>query len=388
MKVYVLFFFLLLCFNLSHSQISFPGPSSPAPPPVVYPPLPSDPVAPILNSTQQIINGVPAAPPSTNPATPVPVAPVVPTPRYEEYQSICRSNEYDIVYFLPDSTKEKRVQLLEEKIKKDPGATKLQLRLLKEYVDQRKIKESEDLLQRLKASKISENEIKTAAAAVFYLKKERKKAKTLLNEILTEQPKNQEALIWLAEMYKSENNYFESSSIYYDLIKDSKVSVEEDLCEVTTLDARYADAEPICLKGLANKNSPYFDIYLGIAAREQQKLKEAANYFSSSLKIKETEMAETCTAEIFYMQKKWSAAEERFQKALKISPKSIRAMTGLAWSYFKDKNRDKALEYFKEACRLDKKQGLEIRKAVKFLIDEKSDLSSKYLDQLQRCSSI
>ena len=373
---------------MSHSQITFPGPSSPAPPPVVYPPLPTDPVAPILNSAQTLINGNPAAPQPTTPINPAPVVPLVPTPKYEEYQSICRSNEYDIIYFLPEVIKEKRLQLIQEKIKKDPTLIKLQLRLLKEYIEQRKVKESEDLLRQLKELKISESEIKIAAAAVSYLKKERKKAKTLLNEVLTEQPKNQEALIWLAEIYKTENNYFESSSIYYDLIKESKVGVEEDLCEATTLDARYADAEPICTKGLRLKKSPFFDIYLGIASREKQNLKEAANYFSASLAIKETEMADTCSAEIFYMQKKWTAAQDMFLKALKISPKSIRAMTGLAWSYFNDKDRDKALDYFKEACHLDKKQGLEMRKAAKVLIDEKSDLSSKYLDQLQRCSSI
>lgn len=384
---------------MSRAQ-NIPSISTPTVPPI-------DPLAPALNSVQPTrpfyppINspagtGSPAA--GTNPAdstNPPPLGtttPSLPTSttssKYEEFQSTCRLNEYDQVAFYPEMIKEKRIQLIQQKINSEPQSVKLKLRLLKEYIAQKKSTEFERVLKELKAGKSTESEMKIASGAVAFAKKERKKAKELLNSVLSTDPKNTIALLWLAEVFYEEGNYFEVTAIYYDLKKNSSEDFQENLCIANTLDAHYAEAEPFCLKGSQAKQSPLFDTYLGVAAREKQNLREAEKFFKASLNIKPTEMAYSCLGELYYLEKKFAAAQENFSLASQIVPESARAHLGLAWSYFLTKNRVKALESFSRACKIDKKNALQIRKAVKILLEEKSDLVPTYAAQIQRCSDI
>lgn len=275
--------------------------------------------------------------------------------------------------------------MIEKKITLDPASIKLKLRLLKEFIDQHKITEAEQTVQNIKSTKASDIDILIANGAFSFLKKDQKKAKDFLNKVLAEEPKNIEALKWLAEEYRSEMNYFEASAIYYDMLKISNENMNESLCEVLTLDAHYAEAEPICIKGSALKKNPFFDIYLGIAAREKMNLKEAKKYFLSSLNIKETEMGRVCLGEVFAIEKNYPEAENSYKSALKIIPESTRAQLGLAWAYFNNKERVTALESFKKACSLEKTATSELRKAIKVLIDEKSEFIQKYVNQNQRC---
>ncbi len=388
MKFDVVFFFFLFCTSLSQSQTpalpNLPSlsniPIQPPSPPATYSTLPTsatppsstvkDPLAPLLNSVQ------PANPAASD---------TLPGPKYKEFLSICRTNEYDTIYFLNEDVKEQRIKLIEEKVKADPSSIKLQLRLLKEYVDQRKVKEAEHQLLLLKGKKAADDDITLANGMVSYLKKDRKKARDYLNKILTSQPKNLEALKWLAEEYKAELNYFEAHAIYDDMAKISSENTLQGICEVLTLDAHYTEAEPICLRGSAQKKDPFFDIFLGIAAREKNNIKAARKYFSDSMKIKDTEMAHVCLAETYAMEHKYSDAEKNYLLALKVTPRSMRALAGLAWSYFNEKDRITALDYFKKACSFDRKMAAEVRSAVKILLDEKAEISQKYIEQAQRC---
>lgn len=358
--------------------------STTTPPPTGTPsptPTPTDPLAPMLNSVQP--NGTSSVP-SEQKAPPADLQ----GPRYAEYQSFCRTHEFDQVQFLSDSIKEKRIQLLQEKIKQEPESAKLKMRLLREFVDQKKIKEADQVLKDIRNLKISSTEINYAEAIYAFGKMDKKAARDILNKLLEEQPKNVDALKLLAEIYKLDANYFEYASIYYDLVKITKENYDEQLCEALTLDSHYADAEKVCSKGAAEGKNPTFAIYLGVAAREKENLAEAQKQFSNSLKIKESEMGYVCSGEISVLQKKYEAADEAFQKAIALNPKSLRAHLALAWSRFSNKDRTQALISFQNACLLNKKAASDLRKAIKILITEKSDLVKNYSIQAEKCITL
>jgi len=336
------------------------------------------------NNTQ--INPSPLPNPSV-PTTPSVTAPEagINAPKYSEFQSACRTHDYDQVQYLPDSLKEKRIQFLQDKIKKESESAKLKIRLLKEYVDQKKLKEAEQLLKEIRPLKISKSDSQYAEALYDFGKGDKKVPRDLLNKILENDPNNVDALKLLAEVYKADNNYFEYTSIYYDLSKITKENYDEQLCEALTLDAHYADAEKFCTRGASEKKNPLFSIYLGIAARETQNFKEAQRQFTNSINIKETEMGYLCSGELYALQRKNTEAIDAFKKAIELSGQSTRAQLALAWVYFDDKNRTQALEAFKKACSTNKKVATEMRKAVKFLIDEKSDMVKAYVSQSEAC---
>ncbi len=339
------------------------------PPAVAAPAV--DPLLPVLKSITPSI-------------TPI-ILPPVPNIKYQEHQSICRQNGFDSIFFLPEATKLQRLKMIQDKVKSEPTKIAFKFRLFKEFIMQRNLKEAQQIFEDIREGKTSESELAMLQGALAYLKKDTKKARDFLNKALQLDSKNIEALKWLAEEYKTETNYFEASTIYYDLMKLTSENQNENLCEVLTLDAHYTDAEPLCLKGDSEKKSPYFSVYLGVAARERGNLKEARKHFLSSLKIKPTEMANVCLGEVFTLEKASETSEKYFDAAVSVNPKSTRALLGLAWAAFSNKNRLKALENFKAACGLDKKTIVEIRKALKIILEEKSDLAPRYIEQVQRC---
>lgn len=401
MKLFILFLYYGFCISLSHAQTA---------PPITVPNLPNLPT-----SLESIIANPGSTPPTTTPTTttsapsttsipptvdpltglptqpaqPPQVAPVanVNGPKYIEYQSVCRTREYDQVQYLNDALKEKRIQFLADKNRKEPDSIKLKTRLLKEYVDQKKSKDVEQILKEIRPLKVTSQEMQYAEALGALSKGDKKQARELLNKILAEQPNNVEALKLIGEIYKEDANFFEYESIYYDLAKITKENYDEQLCEAYTLDSHYADAEKVCNKGIAEGKNPVFNIFLGVAAREKENLQEAQRQFINSLKIKETEMGLVCSGEVYLMQKKFDKAEELFQKAIKVNPKSLRAYVALAWTFFYDKKQTEALIWFENACSLNKKSISEIRKAVKILVTEKSDLIRTYSSQIEKCGN-
>lgn len=348
-------------------------------------------VSTILNTA----NPVPATTttPPTNavpPASTTPQTLIVPVPtvgKYAEYQSICRTNDYDTVAFFGDQLKEQRIALIKERIVKNPSMVHYQLRLLKELADQKKMKELQTAASELKTKKISGPDQRMADAIMAFAKKDKKSARDNLNALLAENPKSIEALKLLAEVYISDKNYFESASIFFDLRKITNKNFDAALCESYILHGHYVEAEEYCFAEIAANKNPFASIFLGVASREQKKLKEAKKYFKNSLKTKETEMGYVCLGEMFDLEKDYSEAATNFEKALSVVPKSDRARVALAWSLFKNGKRAEASENFLKACNLNSKLIVEIRKALKILLDEKSESIATYSHILQKCES-
>lgn len=372
---------------MSHAQVN-----SNAPNPVTTPAasIPSTTSAPPTTGSQgaalsTILNTAQPALPTVLPTQITAPTPI--TGKYEEFQSVCRTNDYDTLAYYNDQLKEQRINLIKNHIAKSPTNISYSLRLLKELADQKKLKDLQTAMIDLKTKKLSITEQHIADATLAFAKKDKKTARDHLNAVLSEYPKNIEALNLLAEVYLNDKNYFESASIYFDLKKITNKNYDEALCESYTLDDHYAEAEDYCFKEIGKNKSPFASIYLGIASREQKKFKEAKKYFKNSLKTKETEMGYVCLGEMFDMEKNYSEAADSFKKALEVVPKSDRAHVALAWAYFKDRKRSEASEQFQKACALNSKIIVEVRKAIKTLIDEKSDSIAAYAHVLKKCES-
>lgn len=337
----------------------------------------------ITNSVQP---AAPGANPTVNPAVPASAASA--PGKYAEFQSICRTKDYETPAYYSEELKNLRLSMIKAKMKDKPQSISLHLRLLQELIDQRKIDQVQQTLQEIKAKNISQSERNMAEASMAILKGDKKSARDLLNKVLAENPKNIDALKMLADVFAKDSNYYETTAIYLDLAKITGKDYNEELCESYTLDTHYNDAEGYCFRGITKNKSAYASIFLGVGAREQQKMKVAKKYFSDSLKMKDTEMGYVCLGEIQMSEKLFSDAISTFKSGAAKFPKSDRAHVALAWALFTDKQRMLALEQFQKACSLNRRVVVEVRKTLKILIDEKSSDVPKYSLLLQSCESL
>ncbi len=379
LKFLIFIFSLFLCINLGYSQTTAPTTSFlPAPTPIQVPLIGTPTVNPTATTFETSTSTTPQKTTAGNDSP----------GKYDEYQSICRQNEYDNVAHATLETRQKRILFLIEKIKKDENPTKIKLRLLKEYIDQMSFVETEKFYIQLKEEKLDNEDIKIADALFETTKKDFKKAASILEKVMITNPKNKVALKYLAEIYKSGRNYFESVAAYLDLEKLTSEDYALELCEVYLLDSQHKEAEKFCKKAIQlYKTNPYPLIYLGVSQREKLNLAEAAEYFKQSLKVKPTEMGFSCLAEIFYIKEDYSNSISEFKKAIDLSPGSARAHLGLAWAQFKNKSYVESLDTFKMACKQNNLLKSEIRKAFKILANEKSNYSKNFADAAQNCNN-
>lgn len=335
----------------------------------------------ITNSVQPVVPAPTAMGNSTLPAASA-------TGKYAEFQSICRTKDYENPAYYSEELKNLRLSVIKAKMKENPKSIPLHLRLLQELIDQKKSEQVQQTLQDIKSKNILQSERDMAEASIATFKGNKKAARDLLNKVLAENPNNIDALKMLVDVYAKDSNYYEITAIFLDLAKITGKDYNEELCEAYTLDTHYNDAEDYCFRGITKNKSAYSSIFLGVGAREQQKMKVAKKYFSDSLKIKETEMGYVCLGEIEISEKLFSEAITNFTKATLKFPKSDRAYLALAWAYFTNKQRAEAFEQFQKACSLNRRLVTEVRKTLKILIDERSADVPKYSQLLQSCESL
>ena len=309
------------------------------------------------------------------------------TGKYEEYQSICRLNEYDHVAYYSDDLKKRRVDLLKDKIASaGEDANKLKLRLLKEYIDQNQMAIAKAQIDSLKKEKLTAFENDLLNALISFYSRNYSSARVILNKLLTTNEKNIEVFFMLAEVYIKLENYYEASAIYEDLNKLTNNSALPQLCESMVLNSANADAEKVCLQAIKKfPENPFPMIYKGISDRERLEFKKSHSAFQKSINIKPTEMGYVCLAESFYMKNNFSEAAEQFKLASAFSPKSIRAVLGQAWTLLKLKDFTGSLSAFKKACAVNGKYESEIRKAAKILTGDKIPDAKKFVQAAEAC---
>ncbi|AGH96741.1 tetratricopeptide repeat protein [Pseudobdellovibrio exovorus] len=384
----------LFCLDLGHAQTAQSPVEAlanalstvqPIPPPAATTPPPA-------NNSGNPAGGASGGAGANAPAGPTPTTPSSNLGgKYEEHQSICRMNEYDLVKDFSDDLKKRRVELIKTKLKNESNEqrVKTQIRLIKEYLDQKNNLAAGALIQEMKQQKLSgfDNEYVNSLAALS--ENRISVARQILNKMSLEKENasNVELLRSLAEVYIAESNYYEASTLYEDLNALTKNAYLPQLCEVMTLNTMNAEAERICLQASSRfPQNPFPPIFQGITHRERLDLKQAESLFKKSIAIKPTEMGHSCLAEINFMNKKFTEAASEYKKALEVTPTSNRALLGLAWTEIQSKNYTEAIEAFKKACKLNSKNEVEIRKAFKYLNDEKIAEAPRFIEAVNSCS--
>ncbi len=219
---------------------------------------------------------------------------------------------------------------------------------------------------------------------------------TLLTKNLETNGENIDALYAISYAYRKYTNLYEAKSALQDIIKIERTKTKKlstvskkyliDLCILEVQDSNHNDADDTCklvIKALPEEISPL--IYLAVSYREQERYKEALELLERSLKIKKSEFALTCRAEIYHLQKKPTDAIKAFDASVAIDDQSARAHFGKAMVQYELEKYDEALESFAKACKLDKGYAFQFRKAQAELDKLRNPISEKYYASIKKC---
>lgn len=400
--------FIPFCLNLSHAQknpldntpikqlvdsVENQVPPNTSPLPQPYPQLPeapkpaepATPAAPALGPDGKPIPAKAGAPDQSGLINP----PVATVGKYEEYQSICRTFDYDKIKFQPVEVRNAKIAELKTAADAEgPDSIHGQLPLLKEYLEQGDKTNFNKLATLLKNKKstTTDNDLLNSLVAMSS-KNYRSATSILLKALATEgNEKNEEVLKLLAEVYSAQNNFYEAGTIYEDLNKQHPNSYLFEQCQALVLNSLNADGETVCKEAAAKSpENPFPYIYVGITHRERDSLPQAITYFKRSLAIRPTEMGTTCLAEALFIKKEYSQAAGFYKQSAELNPTSARAITGLAWSELKAKNYGAALKAFNKACALNSRYQVEIRKAFKILNTDKINEAKDFREAAETC---
>ena len=238
---------------------------------------------------------------------------------------------------------------------------------------------------------------KKISEALEQIKKLRyREAIELLEKVLKDQPENVDALYAISYAFKKYANLYEAKSALQDIIKIERLKYKKlgavnkkyliDLCALEVQDSNHNDAEDTCKVVIKNLPEEIFPlIYLSVSYREQEKYSEALELLERSLKIKRSEFALTCRAEIYHLQKKSLEAIKAYDEAIALDTGSARAHLGKAAIQYNLEKYDEALSSFVTACKLDKTYAFQFRKAQSELEKSKNPISNKYYTSIKQC---
>lgn len=289
--------------------------------------------------------------------------------KYSEYQSYCRSNNYDPGF-------EYSRYLSDDPVVKD----------IKKMIDEKKYFDAEKYILAHRQT-LGEQNYYQSIILVYGLKRNFVEAFSWIDRVGSEYKNDFSIKRLAAVVYELQNNFMEAKIMVQDLYKATKnTAVLEDLCRLNTLDSQHKDAEVSCDTARRKLPSNFLvPIWLGISYREREMYKEAKLEFENSLKIRPSEFALTCLAEIESIRKNKNEALNYFNKAIEFNPKSMRAQLGTAKLYFEQNKFDKALEHFISSCNLGVKDRIDFRKAYKELTIQKNPIAEKYISAIQNC---
>lgn len=398
------FLFISFCLSLSQAQTEesiLKGINilpAPAPPPAPAPrPAPS-PSPSGLNSTGAGFG----TGGNTNPQSGLPDAAVtsdsILTPnvspgKFAEYESICRTREYDKSKFQARDAFLAKTEELRKKAKTlldQKGGVSLAegFKLLQDLLAQEDVETFKQLHLHLKKQKLTQmdNEILNGLNGIAI--KNMRVARESFLKALQSDDKNEFVLLNLAEVYIKELNFYEAGAIYEDLNKIKKNAYLAELCETMVLNSLNADGEKVCLQAARKfPDNPYPLIFAGITHREREDMTRALGMFKRSLNVRPTEMGYACLAELSLIEDRSAEAIQYFKLSLQISPFSPRALLGLAWTEIKNRDYNGALETFKKACKTgNSTYEAEVRKAYKKLNDEKVVGAERFMQLAQNCN--
>ncbi len=349
------------------------------------------------------IPAVPNTPLKTPPATPIPVPvenkdkdkdktkPVEPVKKVYEYQSICIHENKPIKTFSTE-LQNKRTSLLEKKLSEEKDTNKKSTiikKLIKEFLSYKNLIKAETIFKN-ESVHLTKSDLIISQTKISIFKKLLSESKKNLSNYLLENTKDKNALELLIEVLELQSNYSEAINTLEDLQKfNKKTDYIEKFCHLTTLDADHSRSSQYCQElsnNAALKHKAF--IYLGISSRDQEKYKEAINYFKKSLELKITEFAQTCLAESLNLNKQIDLSAENYQIATELDSTSERAFIGLAQTKLIQLKYDESLSAFEKACDLGLKGKIEMLKAAAGLKEQKIKTADLFFQSAQKCKKI
>lgn len=320
-----------------------------------------------------------------------PVAPLILKKNYE-YSSICLS-ESPVSFDLSENIKNKRLQLLEDKLKIAKAKEDKELisevifKTVEEYLKQGKEFKAENFLKNENPSQLSESKQIVLKGKILIAKNLYKEAKKNTLDYLEKKPKDIPALEFLITVNVALKNYPEAILTAEDLVKfNPKKSYLEELCRLSALNADHTQVSHYCSQLKKIEPTNYLaPIYMGISARDEENYPVATQFFKQSLKIKQSEFAQTCLAESYQLNNEFEKSIEAYLEALKIDERSVRAMKGLASVYLKKQNYDEALIMYRKACSINSDTKIEILKTAADLKNKKMGHADAFFLQAQKC---
>ena len=224
------------------------------------------------------------------------------------------------------------------------------------------------------------------------LSKKNSEALESLKTSLELNPKYQPAYEKLAQMYLEKKNTYELRIVYQDMLDKigNKPEFLNKLCELNSVLDYQEDQALLYCKGAISKDPRNADnyVYMGIVqknggddAKSKISLKSAADSHSKS------EFAQYTYASLLDEQKSYLEASKYYKSCVAADAKSARCWVGVARTSFEIHKFDDAIEAFKKACKLDRKNAVPFRKATTTLRNSK-DLTwvQRYETASESCS--
>jgi tetratricopeptide (TPR) repeat protein len=197
-------------------------------------------------------------------------------------------------------------------------------KLAVEYVKLNKLAEAQGLLEELRRSKGVEQEgISLTLAGIYSVQGEKEKARQVYQALLNENPKSEEACIFLAKSYAIDRMY---KGAYGLLKKCEKRSPEK----------------------------PIFSYYAGKVSLEQKKLAKAKKHFRHALKVDPNYyQAVIALGYLYEGEQKIDRATKVYKKFLKENPTNYPVLSRLVHLYFTQGNQSDVFPYAVTLSSLD-----------------------------------
>lgn len=248
-------------------------------------------------------------------------------------------------------------------------------------------------LQIILSKKESDIEALTLMGKAYLLQKKNKDAMESYKKALDFNPKYEPAYQGLVELYEKRTppNMYELRILFQDMLDNigPRYQYFVKLCEINTMDKTHELAIKDCRAAIA-KNSKVADpyVYLGLSYRATgEEAKGLKALKKAALDFPKSELAQYTYAKTLEEKKDFVEAMNSFKSATNADDKSARSWLGLASSAFEIRKYEVALIAFKNACKYDKKNAANFRKAAATLRNAgNSEWAEKYATASEHCT--
>jgi tetratricopeptide (TPR) repeat protein len=209
-----------------------------------------------------------------------------------------------------------------------------------------------------------------------FMSKKSTEALESLKASLEINPKYEPAYEKLAQMYAEKKNTYELRILYQDMVDKigKKPAYLNKLCEINAvLDYQEDQALSYCKEAIGKdpKNADNY-VYMGIVQKNGGNAEEAKKSLKSAADAhSKSEFAQYTYANLLEEQKNYLEASKYYLAGTAADATAARSWIGYAKTSFEVHKFEPALDAYKKACKLDKKNAVAFRKATTILRNTK-----------------